>query len=120
MNSSKIHLKQTKYFIEYRHNTICQQTDMKDSDKNHQFFFKNHIYKLLFALKDKNETKMKTVEIILKTYLKKTLYADHESVSVTVAIDSARRGVWAMGYYAFLSLVTYSGRKQPLSSKCLL
>jgi len=36
MNSSKIHLKQTKYFIEYRHNTICQQTDMKDSDKKHQ------------------------------------------------------------------------------------
>jgi hypothetical protein len=33
---SKIHFKQTKYFIEYRHNTLCQQTDMKDNDKNHQ------------------------------------------------------------------------------------
>ena len=45
---------------------------MKDSDKNHQVK-KNHIHKLLFVLKDKNETKMKTDEIILKTYFKKTI-----------------------------------------------
>jgi len=51
MNSSKIHLKQTKCFIEYRYNTICQQTDMKDSDKKHQVK-KNHIHKL-FALRQK-------------------------------------------------------------------
>ena len=42
MNSSEIHLKQTKYFIEYRHNTICQQIDMKDSDKTIKFKKKSY------------------------------------------------------------------------------